>query len=51
MEKKEKKKKTQRRDLASLFTPVKHSSRNIAHLLNNNKCNHSKNYDLYRKRF
>lgn len=50
MEKKEKKKKTQRRDLASLFTPVKHSSRNIAHLLNNNG-NHSKNYDLYRKRF
>lgn len=31
----EKKKKTQRRDLASLFIPVKHSSRNIAYLNNN----------------
>lgn len=30
-----KKKKTQRRDLASLFIPVKHSSRNIAYLNNN----------------
>lgn len=29
------KKKTQRRDLASLFIPVKHSSRNIAYLNNN----------------
>lgn len=35
MEKKKKKKETQRRDLASLFIPVKHSqSRNIAYLNN-----------------
>ena len=36
MEKKKKKKGNQRRDLASLFIPVKHSSRNIAYLNNNN---------------
>lgn len=34
MEKKKKKKGNQRRDLASLFIPVKHSSRNIAYLNN-----------------